>query len=177
MPQSKSAAHTVDLNDSETLDVMGLLIEFVTRIGTKSSAPCTMRGTIPPGVVIPLHSHADPETYVVVSGSADAIAESDGGLRWVTLNEGAVFHVPGGAKHAFRNQSSAPAVMLVISTSKIARFFRDVGQPVAAGNQPPGSPSAERIRRFLETAERYGYWNATPEENARIGISLPSPNA
>jgi hypothetical protein len=30
----------------------------------------------------------------------------------------------------------------------------------------------EELRRFHETAERYGYWNATPEENAAVGIVL-----
>ena len=29
------------------------------------------------------------------------------------------------------------------------------------------------IRHFLQTSERYGYWNATPEEKPRVGISLP----
>jgi len=26
------------------------------------------------------------------------------------------------------------------------------------------------IQRFLNVAARYGYWNAKPEENARVGI-------
>jgi hypothetical protein len=28
------------------------------------------------------------------------------------------------------------------------------------------------MQRFLKTAERYGYWLATPEENAAVGVSL-----
>jgi hypothetical protein len=35
---------------------------------------------------------------------------------------------------------------------------------------------AEPLRRpfgVLATAERYGYWNAAPEENAEVGIVLP----
>ena len=28
------------------------------------------------------------------------------------------------------------------------------------------SPSPDEIQRFVKTAERYGYWLATPEENA-----------
>jgi len=27
----------------------------------------------------------------------------------------------------------------------------------------------------MATAERYGYWNATPEENAEVGIFLSPP--
>jgi hypothetical protein len=84
-----------------------------------------------------------------------------------------VFHVPGGAKHAFRNDGADDAVMLIVSTAKIGRFFRELGVPVAPGAPPAGPPARGRIQRFLETSARYGYWNATPEENARIGIRLP----
>jgi hypothetical protein len=31
-------------------------------------------------------------------------------------------------------------------------------------------PSQDENGRFLKTAEQYGHWNTTPEENARIGI-------
>jgi hypothetical protein len=30
------------------------------------------------------------------------------------------------------------------------------------------------IERFQKASEKYGYWNATPEENARVGISVPA---
>jgi hypothetical protein len=95
-------------------------------------------------------------------------------LKWVRIRPGDVVHVPGGAKHAFGNETAAPAVMIIVSTSRIARFFREVGAPVSVSDVRPASPpSTEIIRYFVETAGIYGYWNADPEENARIGISLP----
>ena len=33
-------------------------------------------------------------------------------------------------------------------------------------------PSPDQLQRFVRTIERYGYWLATPEENAAAGISL-----
>jgi hypothetical protein len=63
--------------------------------------------------------------------------------------------------------------MMVISTAKMARFLREIGAPVAAGAPSSGPPSAEMIRRFLETSDRYGYWNATSKENAKIGLFVP----
>jgi hypothetical protein len=69
--------------------------------------------------------------------------------------------VPGNAKHAWRNASREPAVAIVVSTPRIGRFFREVAGP----------PSDAAIQRFLEVAERYGYWNATPEENAGVGLT------
>lgn len=63
---------------------------------------------------------------------------------------------------------------MIVTTAKIGRFFREIGSP--AGQTPAASrpPTDEELEHFLATAERYGYWNATPEENAKIGVSLPT---
>ena len=42
----------------------------------------------------------------------------------------------------------------------MARFFLEV---------------AESPGEFLAISDRYGYWNATPEENAAIGVTVPAP--
>ena len=166
------AAQLIDSRSVEILDVMGPTIQLLTLPEPGVAAPCLMRGTIPPGVFVPLHSHPDPETFVAISGDVEGLGESADGFRWIRLRPGDVFHVPSGAKHAFRNQSRETAVMLVGSTPRMGRFFREVGTPIAPVAPPPGPPTPETVRRFLEIAERYGYWNATPEENARVGITL-----
>ena len=45
-------------------------------------------------------------------------------------------------------------------------FFREVGVPVRP-QQPSGPPSPETVRHFLDTAQRYGYWNGSPEVTMR----------
>jgi hypothetical protein len=62
--------------------------------------------------------------------------------------------------------------MHVISTPRIGRFLREVGRRAVPGAPAP-APSAEEMARFLAVSRRYGYWNATPEENARVGLSMP----
>jgi hypothetical protein len=54
--------------------------------------------------------------------------------------------------------------MIVVSTTRIGLFFREVAGP----------PSPEAIEHFLWTADRYGYWNGTREENAEVEIQLPA---
>jgi hypothetical protein len=44
--------------------------------------------------------------------------------------------------------------------------------PTPASTGSGRAPSDADVQRFLETAERYGYWNASPEENAAIGLHL-----
>jgi quercetin dioxygenase-like cupin family protein len=168
---SEQLAHLVRPDQAHTIDVLGPTIQYVTS-PAETGAPCVMRGTIPPGVSIPLHSHADPETFVMLSGSVEGLVFRDKDFEWIRLFPGDVFHVPPNAKHAWRNTGQNPAAMIIVSTSRLGRFFQELGKPV----QPAASarsPSRDEIARFLQTAERYGYWNATPEENARVGIAVP----
>ena len=84
---------------------------------------------------------------------------------------GDFIEVPSSAKHGFRNRSQHPVIQLITTTSKLGRFLQEVGRPVVQGERV-GPPSPDEIQRFVKTAERYGYWLATPEENASLGISL-----
>jgi uncharacterized RmlC-like cupin family protein len=164
-------AHLVDPREAETVSVLGPTIRYLTAPDAGDGQPCAMLGTIPPGVVVPLHSHADPETFVMRSGEVEGLAMSPEGFRWVPIGPGDVFHVPGDAKHAWRNLSREPAVMIIVTTAKHGRFLRDAAAALGphAADWPP---SEQATQRFLETAERYGYWNATPEENAQVGLQL-----
>jgi mannose-6-phosphate isomerase-like protein (cupin superfamily) len=169
---NRTVARLVKPDEICAYNVLGPLLEILTQPAGDDRMPCTMRGTIPPGITVPIHSHADPETYVAVSGTVEALAEETAAMVWIEISPGDVFHVPGNAKHAFRNRSHDPSVMFIVSTEKIARFFRAIGEPVERTDLSFEAPSAEAIRNFLSTAEAFGYWNATPEENARAGIQV-----
>jgi quercetin dioxygenase-like cupin family protein len=150
-------AQLVNPDALERLELMGPTVEFLVPPGDDGE-PCVMRGTIPPGGVVPLHSHGDPETFLCLAGEVEGLIHSDAGYTWVPVRAGDVFHVPGHAKHAWRNLATEPVVNVIVSTAKMGRFFRAID-----GASP---------EQFLRTAERYGYWNATPEENAEVGLSI-----
>ena len=73
------------------------------------------------------------------------------------------------ARHAWRNVSDSPTVELIITTKKLGQFFQEIGR-AATGNPLP--VTSEDLARFAEISAKYGYWNATPEENAAVGIPL-----
>jgi hypothetical protein len=73
----EQAAHLVNPAELETINVLGPTIQYLTEPG-ELSAPCIMRGTIPAGVSVPLHSHADPETFLMLSGSVDGLINTNG---------------------------------------------------------------------------------------------------
>jgi len=164
-------ARHIDASHLKTIDVLEPMIQFLTPLDEGDDAPCLMRGTIPPGVAVQLHSHEDLETFLMVSGEVEALVGAESGFDWVRILPGDVFHAPGGAKHAFRNQWQEPAEMMLVSTCRMGRFFQEIGRPVTSGMLKPSSQ--ETIRHFLTASARYGYWNAPPEENARWGIALP----
>ena len=78
-------------------------------------------------------------------------------------------------RHAFRNRSAQPAVMVIVTTNRIGRFFLETGTPMGPDGPDAGPPSAEQLERFLAISERHGHWIATLDENAAVGLSLPIP--
>ena len=78
----------------------GAKMEF---LSPSSEEPyCVMKGTLPPGVSVPLHSHADAESFYVLSGEAQALVQAEGGLERQTLKRGDFIHIAGGTKHAWQ---------------------------------------------------------------------------
>ena len=133
-------AHRVEPRALETISILGPTIQFITPPDGNDASPCVMRGTIPAGVSIPLHSHADEEVFIAHSGHVEGLAVSGDRFEWIRIGPGDVFHVPGGAKHAFRNEGGETAVMTVVSTSKIGKAgpTGETASGKAAGGTAPG---------------------------------------
>lgn len=163
--------HIVVERDREMFAVGGgPTLQFLVPPQSTDDAPCVLKGTIPPGVSVPTHSHPGIEAFYVLSGHVEVLSDAGGKTRWIAAGPGDFIEVPGSAKHGFWNRSQQAVVQLITTTSKLGRFFQEIGRPVTRGESvSPASP--EDLQLFLKTAERYGYWLATPEENAAVGIS------
>ena len=154
-------------NDATALDVFGPIVEFLTPEGDEQV--CVMRAVISPGVTVPLHRHDDFEDFYILAGRHQFLIWDDGGPRWRDAHAEDYVRLPGDVPHALRNTSDEPAVVLMVTTARMGKFFREVGRPVGS---PP--PTAQEMARFVAIARRYGYLLASPEENAAIGITLPA---
>lgn len=170
----RQVAYLLGPDKLSVLDVFGPTIEILTRAVHDPSAPTLLRGTLPPGVVVPMHAHNEPETFVVVSGELEGlIYPSEGEPKWTALQSGQVFHVPPNARHALRNSRTEPNVAIIISTVGMAEFFAEIGEPVASTHDPVEPPTRQRLQRMAELALERGDWNATLEENSAVGIEIP----
>jgi quercetin dioxygenase-like cupin family protein len=149
------------------IDLLGPRIEFLT---PPDGAPLSvMKGVIPAGVVVPLHSHADVETFYITAGELQMFFQTEN--NWIAIRPVQVVYIPGNEKHAWRNLSAKDATVLIITTAKLGKFLEEIGVTIS-GESEPLAPSPERLQHFVETGVRYGYWLGNPEENAAIGISL-----
>ena len=154
----------------DILDVLGPTIEIVGEFGAGDDDWCLIRGVMPPGSFVPLHSHQDRESLLVTEGSLEILQTPGVAGGWATVSTNGFVDIPGNVPHALRNWSDASAAIIMVTTMRIARFFRAVGRPVRS--LPPGPPPPEVLQRFFETSQMFDYWLGTPEENAAIGLNI-----
>jgi quercetin dioxygenase-like cupin family protein len=151
----------------EILGVFGPRVSFLSSLDIGEAEFTLIAGTVDPGVIVPLHSHPDRELFSLSAGSIEAFVTD----QWHTIGAGDVLDIRDGVRHAWRNMSEAPARLLIVTTVRMGHFFREIGRPLAAASAPP---SPGDIEKLISTSIRYGYWNGSPEDNAAIGLSLPS---
>ena len=151
------------------LEFFGPTVEFLTSPEDEHNDFCVLKGMIPPGGSVPLHSHPDTEDFLIMSGSVEGLRHDAAGYKWIAAKAGDYVHVPAGARHAWRNVSGEPVVNLIITTKRLGRFFQEAGRPATDAPQPV---TPEDLARFAAICAKYGYWNATPEENAAVGIRV-----
>jgi quercetin dioxygenase-like cupin family protein len=153
------------------LDVLGPTIEFLVLPAECMGDYCAIRGIIPPYISVPLHSPPDDESFFLLSGSVQALKQHEDKFESINMQAGDFRHVPEGVKHAWENQSNEPAVAIIVTTSRLGRFFQEIRRPVTA-DAFPQPPSPADSQRFVEAAARYDYWLGSPEGNAAVGINL-----
>jgi len=102
--EDNSNARSVD----QRFNVFGVLLNFLVTPAETGHEVSLFKGILPPGVVIPLHSHAEPEVFYVLEGSLEVYRESGQPHGWSTTQPGEVLAIPGNVKHALRNTSSTP---------------------------------------------------------------------
>ena len=152
------------------LDILGPTVEFLTSPAAAHHDFCVMRGMIPPGVAVPLHSHDATEVFFVLSGTKQVLTLGSGPAEWVDVRAGDYVYVPRGVRHAHRNVSAEPLVELVITTARLGNWFEEVGTPATGAGRPP---AAEVLDHFLAVSRKYGYWLGSPDDNAAVGLRLP----
>jgi len=171
-PESSRTLVHVDLEP--TYFFAGTTVKFVSTPDDSRSDLFLLEGNILPQALVPLHKHADPEIFHVLEGEIQFYVGSGKTPGWLTARAGDVINIPGDTKHAFHNKSGKPVRTIAASGKEIYAFFREIFVPFDP-SIPPAPPTPEQMQALFEAAARHGYWVASPEENAAIGLELPPP--
>jgi quercetin dioxygenase-like cupin family protein len=80
------------------IELFGPTLEFLTSPEDEHNDFCVLKGTIPPDVYVPLHSHSDTEDFLVISGAVDYLRRGtqEEGYKWIEAKAGDYIHVPSG---------------------------------------------------------------------------------
>src|SRR5258708_33811484 len=81
--------------EQQTFIVLGALLQFLSTPEQINDQISVMRGTVPSGVVIPLHSHAAPEIFYVLNGSLEVFRAEGPPAGWKTATSGRGVALPG----------------------------------------------------------------------------------
>src|ERR1700735_5804076 len=100
-PETKTG--TSSKSEQQTFIVLGVLLQFLSTPEQINDQISVMRGTVPSGVVIPLHSHADPEIFYVLNGSIEIFQAGGQSAGWQIVTAGEVVSIPGNVRHALPN--------------------------------------------------------------------------
>ncbi|WP_337269465.1 cupin domain-containing protein [Oryzifoliimicrobium ureilyticus] len=155
-----------DDDASDWIDVMGPKMKPLTKWNEDYKDYMMFLCILPPGVAVPMHKHEDRETFYVLEGEAQGWVDG----AWNALSAGEILDIHENEPHAWRNVSNQEVKLILVTTAKMGAFFELIGRPLSAGAMPP---TPEALAHLFETADRFGYWLAPPEENARIGLAMP----
>lgn len=141
MAHSKGAI----LARNEGLFARGLVGDLRIKIGATDSegALSVVEYEILPARRTVAHYHLKIYETVFISEGELRVRVGD---EWSTQRAGATILLPIGVVHAWENQSSAPARMLIISTPAVDGYFRDMANLVAQA--PGGKPDVEQLRQL-----------------------------
>lgn len=162
-------AYKTPLPGQPALSLLGPIVHLLASAEQTSDQFSVLDSLLVPGVEVPLHSHPEVECFFVLNGALQILTYQDDEPYWLDVKAGESVVVPSNAPHAVRNASASPVRLLMIFEARLGRFFEEIGRPIPSGGQPP-LPSGEWINGFAAAAARYGYWLASPEENAAIGL-------
>ena len=108
---------------------------------------------LPGGGPPPHIHHREDESFFVLEGEITFTL----GDQKVIAHAGTFIQGPRGIPHAFKNESHAPARMLIhVTPPGFDKFIAEIGQPVPSFDSPPLPVTSADIARLLKVAPQFG---------------------
>lgn len=153
MPDSAKFIHHVP-GAGKTYSAVGDKYVMLATGEQTGGAYCLADATVPPGGGPPPHYHTrEEESFYVLAGEITFTVDG----RTATGTPGTFVQIPRGTPHAFKNQSAAPARMLIqCSPAGFEKFMAEFATELPSADAPPIPPDPAEIGKLLRVAPNYG---------------------
>ena len=143
-----------NVGKGRTIAIVGDVYRFLATGAETGGAYASFEALVPPGGGPPPHVHSrEAESFCVLEGEMTFRM----GEEVVRAGAGTFVHSPPGIAHSFKNESEAPARMIITMTpAGLEEMFFEVGVPLEEGATMALPPSPDEIERLLAAAPRYG---------------------
>ena len=143
-----------NVGHGRTIAIVGDVYRFLATGVETGGAYASFEALVPPGGGPPPHVHTrEAESFYVLEGEVTFRA----GDETVRASAGTFVHLPPGLAHSFKNESGAPARMIItVTPAGLEEMFFEVGTELAEGTTTALPPTHEEIERLLAAAPRYG---------------------
>jgi quercetin dioxygenase-like cupin family protein len=141
-------------DEGPTFSAVGDVYRILATGAQTGGAYALTEARVLPGGGPPPHIHQrEDEAFFVLDGEITFWL----GDRRVVARAGSFIQGPRGVSHAFKNESSSPARMLIqVTPPGFEQFLAEFATPVASFDSPPVPVTPEAIQKLLEVAPKYG---------------------
>jgi len=144
--------------------VLGDIITFKTEPKDSQGGPLLFENTLPPTMGVPPHREQASEAFYVLDGMLEVEAD---GERY-RLSPGDYLGLTPGVVHSLRNPGPGSTRVLTIVSpgSQHARFFAEVGRPLADGTTAPPLAGKPDIPRLISVGRECGIEFLPPRDSS-----------
>lgn len=149
--------------EGRTIAVVGDVYRFLATGEETAGRYALWEALVLPGGGPPAHTHSrEDEGFYVLEGEIVFLV----GDKRMALSAGMFANMPVGIEHAFKNESSKPARMLIsIAPAGLEKMFFEVGVPLPTGATTAPPPTQEEIAKLLQVAPGYGIEIKPPQHS------------
>lgn len=141
-------------NEGRRVSVVGDIYRFMATGEETGGKYAAVEAFVPPGGGPPPHRHSrEEESFYVLEGVISFQLEGER----IEAEAGTFLNMPIGSLHAFKNETSQPARMIItFAPAGFEQMFVEAGRTLADDVQVAPQPTAEDIERLLAVAPKYG---------------------
>lgn len=147
--------------EGRTIAVVGDVYRFLATGEETEGRYAMWEALVLPGGGPPPHTHSrEEEGFYVLEGNIMLTV----GDKRLAISAGMFANIPVGVQHAFKNETSKLARMLIsVAPAGLEKMFFEVGVPMPAGATTAPAPTKEEIAKLVQIAPQYGIEMKPPQ--------------